>query len=232
MGEAADFIIGSEVACSDGDCGKLKRVVIDPVARAITHVVVEPRHRGVARLVPLHLVSSSTPHELRLSCTKAQFEILEEADEKQLLPGAHGAWGYEDEEMFSLPYFGLGMSSLGAVGGLEGVGMGSFGKDMGMGRGTDSHVVTADRVPVGEVEFRRGEPVHASDGPIGHVRGLVVDPKDRHVTHFLLDEGHLWGAKQVSIPISAVTRVDDGVHVSLTRDQVRDLPAVDLDHPE
>ena len=52
------------------------------------------------------------------------------------------------------------------------------------------------------------------------------------MTHFLLEEGHLWGAKQVAIPISAVTRVDDGVRINLAKDQVRDLAPVDLEHLE
>jgi sporulation protein YlmC with PRC-barrel domain len=85
---------------------------------------------------------------------------------------------------------------------------------------------------VGEVEVRRGEHVHATDGPIGQVQGLVIDPSDHHVTHVLLDEGHLWGKKRVAIPISAVKDVKGGVRLNLTKDQVRDLPAVELDHPE
>jgi hypothetical protein len=52
------------------------------------------------------------------------------------------------------------------------------------------------------------------------------------VTHVLLDEGHLWGKKRVAIPISAVKDVKGGVRLNLTKDQVRDLPAVELDHPE
>jgi hypothetical protein len=52
------------------------------------------------------------------------------------------------------------------------------------------------------------------------------------VTHVLLDEGHLWGQKRVAIPIGAVKDVDDGVRLSLTMDEVRDLPPIDLDHPE
>jgi hypothetical protein len=51
------------------------------------------------------------------------------------------------------------------------------------------------------------------------------------MTHVLLDEGHLWGQKRVAIPISAVTGVEDGVRLSLTKHEVRDLPAVDLDQP-
>jgi hypothetical protein len=48
------------------------------------------------------------------------------------------------------------------------------------------------------------------------------------VTHVLLDEGLLWGKKRVAIPFSAVTGVDDGVALNLTKDEVGDLPPVDL----
>jgi sporulation protein YlmC with PRC-barrel domain len=232
VSDGTQFIIGTEVACSDGACGDLRRVVVDPVARAITHLVVEPRHRrGTGHLVPIDLVTSTAPG-IQLKCSTPQFQALEEAEETQLLPGASGEWGYEQDQMLSLPYYGLGMGAMGGVGGLGGAGMGSLGTGMGMGRGSKPHPVTYDRIPVGEVEVRRGEHVHATDGAIGRVRGLVVDPRDRHVTHVLLDEGHLWGEKRVAIPISAVAGVSDGVRLNLTKDEVRDLPPVDLDHPE
>jgi hypothetical protein len=64
------------------------------------------------------------------------------------------------------------------------------------------------------------------------VQGLVIDPSDHHVTHFLLDEGHLWGHKRVAIPISAVAEVGaEGVRVSLSKDEVRDLPPVEVTEP-
>jgi sporulation protein YlmC with PRC-barrel domain len=221
MGDTTEFIIGSEVACSDGVCGDLRRVIVDPVARAITHLVVEPRHRrGTGHLVPIDLVVS-TAKEIRLRCTKSEFHMLEDAEETQFLPGASGEWGYEQEQMLSLPYYRLAGSGMG-------MGMGG----MGMGMGAGPHAITSDRVPVGEAEVRRGEHVHATDGAIGRVQGLVVDPSDHQVTHVLLDEGHLWGQKRVAIPISAVTRVGDGVRLNLTKDEVRELPPVDVDHPE
>ena len=71
--------------------------------------------------------------------------------------------------------------------------------------GNVSPPVTFDTVPLGEVAVRRGEQVHATDGPIGHVQGLVIDAGTHHVTHVLLQEGHLWGRKEVAIPISAVS---------------------------
>jgi sporulation protein YlmC with PRC-barrel domain len=91
--------------------------------------------------------------------------------------------------------------------------------------------VTYDNVPLDEVEVRRGEHVHAADGDIGRVQGLVIDASNHHVTHVLLQEGHLYGRKEVAIPISAVTGVDDGIQLSITKQQVQDLPPVDVDHP-
>jgi sporulation protein YlmC with PRC-barrel domain len=244
VSEEAEFNIGAEVACNDGPCGALRRVVVDPVARAITHLVVEPkRGRNLGHLVPIDRVESSSVNEIKLGCTKTEFEEFEDAEETQLLPGANGEWGYGQGEMLSFPYYGLGGLGMGGAGmggvAVGGVGMGGIGGmgvgGMGMGgmaMGAGEHLVTHDKVPVGEVEVRRGQHVHATDGQIGSVRGLVIDPTDHHVTHILLDEGHLWGKKEVSIPISAVTNVDDGVHIDLTKDAVRDLPQVEIHHDD
>ena len=79
--------------------------------------------------------------------------------------------------------------------------------------------------------MRRGEHVHATDADIGQVQGVVIDPRNRHVTHVLLQEGHLWGRKEVAIPIGAVLSVDDGIRLNLTKQEVQDLPAVDVKHP-
>jgi hypothetical protein len=54
-----------------------------------------------------------------------------------------------------------------------------------------------------------------------------VDPGDHRVTHVLLAEGHLWGRKDVAIPASAVTKVENGIWLNLTKEQVEDLPAGD-----
>lgn len=110
-----------------------------------------------------------------------------------------------------------------------------MGTGVGMGWDTRPRTTTHDQVPIGEMQIRRGQHVHATDGPIGRVQGLVIEPSDHHVTHVLLGEGHLWGHKQVAIPITAMTAmtamtaVNDGVRLDLTKEQVRDLPPVGLD---
>jgi sporulation protein YlmC with PRC-barrel domain len=201
------FTIGVSARCSDGECGEVSRVVIDPIARKLTHIVVEPKHRqGLGRLVPLDLVDSSQG-ELTLRCTVDEFQRLELAEETDFLPGTIDYQGYASEHVWSLPYLALGP-------------------------GSTTLPVTYDKLPLGEVAVRRGVPVHATDGEIGKVQGLVIDASDHHVTHVLLQEGHLWGREEVAIPISAVVDFGPEIRLSITKQEVQDLPPVDVDHSD
>jgi hypothetical protein len=215
--ETTQFTIGTEARCTDGVCGKLSRVVVNPVAAAVTHLVVEPKNRaGLGRLVPVDLVDAASPG-LRLNCTLAAFEQLDPAEETQFVPGSVGYAAYGPEQVITWPYYGLNAGA-GLPGGVD-LGVAGF-----------SSTVTYDRVPLGEVEVRRGDPVEATDGSIGHIQGLVVDPVDHQVTHVLLQEGHLWGRKEVAIPIKAVSRAGDGdtIRLTISKQEVQDLPPVDF----
>jgi len=224
MAETTQFTIGAECSCTDGVCGQVTRVVIDPVAKVVTHLVVEPKHRvGLGRLVPLGLVESSA-ERVSISCTMEDFEKLDPAEETRFLEGSTGYGSYGPAQVFSWPYYGL-------AGGIA-MGMGGvMGSPAGPLTGNIDEPVVYDAIPLGEVAVRRGEPIHAVDGDIGRVQGLVID--DRHrVTHVLVQEGHLWGRKQVVIPIAAVTEVNGGVSIDMTRQQVHDLPDVAIDRQE
>jgi sporulation protein YlmC with PRC-barrel domain len=224
MEQTAQFMIGAEASCSDGACGQVQRVIVDPVAGAVTHLVVEPKHRrDRGRLVPLDLVNA-TAGEIRLQCTQAEFEKLDPAEETEFIAGTGTYAGYGPGQVGYWPYYGLG----GMGGGMGGMGIGGI----GMGGRNVPQTITYDTVPLGEVEVRRGEHVHATDGQIGRVQGLVIDPASRHVTHVLLQEGHLWGRKQVAIPISAVASTSEGIQLKITRQEVQDLPPVDITHPD
>jgi sporulation protein YlmC with PRC-barrel domain len=226
MAETVQFTIGAEASCSDGVCGEVTRVIVDPVAEAVTHLVVDPKHRqGLGKLVPLSLVDA-TSGQIRLRCTKAEFEQLDPAEETQFIPGTSGYSSYGPGQVGYWPYYGLGM------GGALDIDGGISGGLSGIGGGIVSQTVTSDTVPAGEVDVRRGDPVEATDGDIGRVQGLVVDRGTRHVTHVLLQEGHLWGRKEVAIPISAVASTSDGIRLSISKQEVQDLPPVDVDHPQ
>jgi hypothetical protein len=84
-----------------------------------------------------------------------------------------------------------------------------------------------DRIPKGGVEIRRASDVYSAERHhLGHVDGLIVD-RDEHITHVVLERGHLWGRREVTIPIGAVAKVEtDDVTLSLTKNQVGSLPEV------
>ncbi len=210
MAETESFTIGAGASCTDGACGEVTCGGVDPLARAVTHLVVEPKHRhGAARLVPLDLVDATTG-EIRLGCSLAEFEELDPAEETRFLPGTPGYPDYDPDQILVMPYYNMGMAAAYA----------------------GPITVTYDTVPLDKVEVRRGDHVHATDGHIGRVQGLVIDRDSHHVTHVLLQEGHVWGRKEVAIPIGAVTGVDDGIRLNITKQQVQDLPPVGAQHPE
>jgi hypothetical protein len=207
------FTIGAEATCSDGTRCQLTRVIVDPVAEAITHLVVEPGHRrDLGRIVPLDLVDAAGG-QIRLLCTRAEFDELDPAEETRFLPGQKGYSGYQPGQVDYWPYYGLNAG---------------FGIEPGA---NVLQTLTVDAVPAGEVDVQRGDPVQATDGDIGRVQGLVIDRASRKVSHVLLQEGHLWGRREVAIPMSAVASTAGGIRLNMTKREVRDLPPVDIDQP-
>ena len=100
----AEFLIDTSVVCEDGDLGPLRRVVIDPIARAVTRLVIEPQHRqGVGHLVPVELVAASSPTESTLSCSAAEFAALERAEDVHFHLGGSGASSYQQAQMMISP---------------------------------------------------------------------------------------------------------------------------------
>jgi len=205
------LVIGNDALCSDGYRGEVRAVVIDPAARTVTHVVVEPDGRvGLARLVPLDLVDAASG-QLRLRCTETEFKSLDAAEEtlaefavgqtvpvQLLAPGWRGTGepAEDGSEILRIP-----------------------------------EKETIDVVPEGEVEEHGGDHVHATDGDTGQVRAFQLDPDSGELTHLLLREGHAWGRRDVAIPFEKVTGFDGGISLSLTRKQIRELPSVDAEHP-
>ena len=209
--------IGNRVRCTDGVYGELTDIVIDPLEKRVAHLVVEPEQgEGEARLVPIQLAKGrdDEEREIELECTLDEAQRFESVHEAAYLrlgesPAEDPDWDVGVEDVLAMPYY-------------TGLNVGAYPGEF------DSHVTTYyDRVPKGEVEVRRASAVISADGhSLGDVDGFVVDA-DKHITHFVLERGHLWGRKEVTIPIGAVARVEsDAVHVALSKDEVGALPAV------
>ena len=211
---ATEFTLGAEASCSDGSCGQVIRTILNPATRTVTHLVIEPRHHPESgRLVPVGLVEAGVG-DIRLSCSLAEFDTLEPAERIDLVEGIDYGGGYGAPEAV------MGYGDVGAMGG----GVSASGMGIGMSLGHHTPTITSDNVPEGESEVVRHEHIHATDGEIGQLKGFAVDPEDHRVTHVLVREGHLWGRKEVAIPVSAVTSLDDGIWLNLTKKQVEELP--------
>jgi sporulation protein YlmC with PRC-barrel domain len=216
MAQTMPFRIGADARCTDGACGQVSRIIVNPVAQEVTHLAVNPKHRpGPGRLVPVDLVDATTG-QIRLRCTLAEFQTLQAAQQTELVPDLDptGHPDHAPKQVNWLPPYPWMHGARAA------------------GKPVAPQEVTVDSVPSGEVDIRRGLTVCATDGEIGQVQGLVVEPGGHHVTHVLLREGRMWGRKEVAIPIGAVTKIGTLlIHLSLTRHQVEDLRPVDTDHP-
>jgi sporulation protein YlmC with PRC-barrel domain len=214
--------LGSGVSCTDGAYGELADVVIDPTTRRLAGLVVQPEGRhDLAWLVPIDLVQAGEEagSDIALDCTIAQVDAYDPIQKAAYLrlgefPVEDPDWDVGISDILALPYYQGGAS-------------GTLG--MGMAPITyDEHVTEVyDRVPKDNVEIRRASDVFSSDGHhLGHVEGFVVDA-EQHIGHLVLEHGHLWGKRDVTIPIGAVARLkSDSVTLTLSKDEVQALESV------
>jgi sporulation protein YlmC with PRC-barrel domain len=204
--------LGHPVRCGGEPLGELTDIVIDPVTRRLTHLVVEPAQRhGLARLVPVELAQGGEG-QLSLRCSEEDFGRLPPVRESAYLrlgeaPVEDPDWDVGVEDVLAMPYYPL---------------------DSGPAEYSEYAAVSYDRIPKGDVEIQRASRVVSSDGhDVGHVDGFVVDGEEQAITHIVLERGHLWGKRDVTIPIGAVAGVEiDLVRLTLTSEQVGELPAV------
>jgi len=68
--------------------------------------------------------------------------------------------------------------------------------------------------------------VEATDGHVGQVEELLRDEGSGEVSYLILQEGHLWGKKEVVLPVATIDKVEgDTVYLKLGKDDIERLPA-------
>jgi hypothetical protein len=76
--------------------------------------------------------------------------------------------------------------------------------------------------------------IHATDGVIGHVRGVYFDDESWVMRYLVVDTGGWFANRKVLVsPMSVVhvDRLERTLSVSITRQQVKDSPDIDTDKP-
>ena len=205
--------LNAQVECTDGVCGRSVYVLIDPVIDQVTHLVVkEDSSPNKEYIVPVDYVSETIVDTIRLRCSKEELEKMD--------PFIKTTFVEEKVSYKSLSYGGNGF----------GYGMGSYYywpytsfKD------TVQIPVEERQIPQGELAVRRGTRVEAIDGYVGKVDEFVVNPENSHITHLVMREGHLWGKKDVIIPLSAMGETrEDTVFLKIDKRQIESLPTFPL----
>jgi hypothetical protein len=206
--------LDEHVQTSDGLSGTLADVVIDPVKKAVTHVVVRAGEPDpTARLVPLQLVTGgSTPGEaLSLSCNTEEFGRLESVQGYAYLPvderpAPDSQWDVGVEDVVMMPSY-------------QGADLGVYTAEIDPNVG-----VTYDRVPKGEVEIRRSSIVASSDdAEVGSVHAVGVEGGT--IANVEVEYGHLWWKRVVSVPIDSVAKLEtNAITLSVSKADVKKLP--------
>jgi sporulation protein YlmC with PRC-barrel domain len=196
-----DISANAEVVCTDGPVGRSTCVILNPVTQQVTHVVVKEKwFPHVERLVPVELVTESTPHQIHLRCTIKDLVELDSFTETEFIQSEEPFHIYDVEEYRLWPYV--------------------LPEDKML-------PVEFERVPPEELAVHRGAHVRARDGQVGRVDEFLVNVADGHITHLVLREGHLWGQKDVTIPVSEIERIEeDTVHLKLNKASVEALPGI------
>ena len=193
-----ELAVNAPVYCTDGLFGHAVGLVIDPAAKRVTHVIAE--RKGFVQteyLVPLDLVTAGTPGAIRVGRTRREVAVMKPFVESAYL------------------YVGMGYEA------------GAIGPDAAM---LDTALLPDglyEDIPPGEREIHRYARVEARDGRVGRVDAFEVEPAGGQITHLILREGHLWGQKEVTLPISGVERIDDdAIRLSLDKAAIAALPAI------
>jgi len=196
-----DIPIDAEVQCTDGVGGRSTYVVLNPVTRQVTHLVVkENTFPRLERLVPVGMVAETGPDQIHLTCSQQELHGLESFIETEFLSGEFPYTTYGLGEYRLWPYI--------------------LPED-------EMAPVEHERVPPGELAVRRGSHIRATDGDVGRVDEFLVDRETEHITHLVLREGHLWGQKDVLVPVSEIERIDeDRVYLTLSKEEVANLPTI------
>ena len=229
-----DLPMKAEVHCSDGVAGRSTYVIGNPINRQVTHLVVKsylpPFHEY---LVPVDQVDETTDDRIKLKCTRDDLGQMEpfkdEAFIRTELPGfLHSPFVYPALGHMSDVYWPHGPSDMGYTS----EACWPYARpDIGYvsDRGDTFIPVERQNVPPSELVLQRGARVEATDGYVGQLDELLINPKDMQVTHLVLLERHIFQKREITIPVSQIDHMDEStIYLKLDRQSVEQLPAVPI----
>jgi sporulation protein YlmC with PRC-barrel domain len=196
-----DIPINAKVYCSDGLFGQTSHLIIMPTTEKITHVVVVSEFYPETRyMVPIERIAESTPELIRLGCTRDEVLKMPVFNQVEFIPSK--LRGFNSFAYMMWPYYPLEASSI---------------------------KTEYEPIPANEFAIRRGAQVEGTDVHVGRVDEFLIDPKTDTITHLVMREGHLWGQKDVSIPVGQIDRYQDNtVYLKMDKHAIEALPTISI----
>jgi len=187
--------LGAQVQCTDGYGGNVTRLTLDPLARRLTHLVVQDYTvPAVEHLVPIGRVAGTTHDRVRLECTRETLAALEPfADERYIRSNASDYQPFYAVDPFA-----------------------EF---------EAKHIpLVTEQIPPGELAIQGGAQVMASDGPAGEVIAFVVEDASGALSSIVVRLGDWLTRREQLIPIAAVEWIGSrALYLTLARDQIATL---------
>jgi sporulation protein YlmC with PRC-barrel domain len=201
-----DIPLDAKVQCTDGKCGKSTYLIVNPVKKVVTHFVVKYKKlpENPDRLVHVERIAEIKGGEIRLDCTREELAALPPFTTNRFVqkgePDYVSSYMMGDPNAYSQPMVAYD---------------------------TWLEPIPEVHVPHDELAVYRGMAVKTGEAKVGTVDELVVDPDSGNITHVLMRKGHLWGKKDVAIPVTAVDVVTaDEVYLNIDNEAVEALPSV------
>lgn len=205
MRTMTDLPMTGPVHCVDSACGTMTDVILNPVTHKVTHLALrdDKLPDNPTRLVPVGHVASATKDDIRLSCTWSDVAAMQPFVVSHLVQQSPSP--SVDAYSYSSQY---------------------------VFNDTAYESVSEREVPEGALAVVSGMAVEASNGKVGTLDALVLDESSGEITHLQMHKGHLWGEKEVTIPIADVDSVlGNTVYLKLDKKTVKELPTVKVKHP-
>src|SRR5271157_170303 len=201
----------AEVKCSDGGIGRSTYVIVNPINQQITHVVVKsdlpPFHEFV---VPVDQVDETTPNLIKLKCTQGELEKMQRFKDQEYIRTKIPDYLSLDDNYLAMPYV---IPTPGYI----------------PEENETYFPVEHENIPEGEIAITRGARVQATDGYVGQVDELLINPETMHITHLVLRDRHIFSRRDITIPISQIDRADeDNIYLKLDRHSVEGLPTTPI----
>ena len=196
--------INAKVYCQDNMCGHTQAIILNPASDVITHLVVKEHKRPHTEyLVPVNMIDASLPENIHLKIDETTLQSLPSFFDVEYIQA-------------TVPHY-VEVSEMAYV---EPVAIPEK-------KNIEEKIY---HIPRNELAISQSTIVYSSDEhAIGKVDEFLIDQNGGHVTHLILREGHIFGQKDVFIPITEIETIqENSLHLKLDKENIEKLPAIPI----